>query len=206
MGRCWRWAGFPSCQEGFTHSSRGVFAELVAHKCSLVNGEKDVFAIYSCLYLIDLFTICDCILIFLQNQFIIILPVSKKFSIFSRALRGKWFVPLDWTGGPSPTCPWSSFRSPDMVSYQINWTGCKISLYLSAKPPFLCGAFLNLPFKSRKEGHGKLQLKDHKFQEINGEAICREHLETTKKNGNKARMPYTGAPCPLLFSDILDYK
>lgn len=120
MGRCWRWAGFPSCQEAFTHSSRGVFAELVAHKCSLVNGEKDVFVIYSCLYLIDLFTICDCILIFLQNQFIIILPVSKKFSIFSRALRGKWFVLLDWTGGPSPTCPWSSFRSPDMVSYQIS--------------------------------------------------------------------------------------
>lgn len=120
IGRCWRWAGFPSCQEGFTHSSRGVFAELVAHKCSLVNGEKDVFAIYSCLYLIDLFTICDCILIFLQNQFIIILLVSKKCSIFSRALRGKWFVLLDWTGGPSPTCPWSFFRSPDMVSYLIS--------------------------------------------------------------------------------------
>jgi len=47
---------------------------------------------------------------------------------------------------------------------------------------------------------------EHKFQEVKGETICREHLQMNKKNCNKARKAYTGEPCPLLFSDTVDYK
>lgn len=51
-GRCWRWAGLPSCRERFTHFGRGVFTELVTHKLPLVNGEKQTLLWHVvCLYL-----------------------------------------------------------------------------------------------------------------------------------------------------------
>lgn len=47
-GRCWRWAGFPSCRERFTHFGRGVFTELVTFKLPVVNGKKQtLFVTYS---------------------------------------------------------------------------------------------------------------------------------------------------------------